>query len=268
MASNDKHLKDVIDSPEELLGYLKERARRHTHYKYYGSYATIQKIIDNGHLLLSRGTNWNDTHDREQFQTSLPGFVRFGTCLSFSLSESVAMWMLYGGTQKDGAMIDLRPTDITSIMRQTKFELGHLGPSGFSPIETVSSGCSIYPLDVLYLGEEDNGGGYTVRRSPESLRGMTDAPTGDGILIKSYPWSYENEVRLVLDVPEAYVSQEMTHAWIPLGWNGANFSGRAYLAPNSRRSDAPGFQSSKLRGEIDWDVCSGCTFKEAAGAVG
>lgn len=260
MAAESRNLRDVIDDPASLLSYLKERGRNHNHFKYYGTYDTISKIVDKRHLLLSRGLNWNDTDDRRRFQTSLPGYVRFGTCLSFSVSENVAMWMLYGGTQRDGAMIDLRRADITAMMGLQEFELGHMGPTGFVREATFSEGCSLYPIDVLYVGENDDGATFAVRRSDESLRAQKVSPAFDGVLTKSYPWLYENEVRLVLDVPAGSVKDSMTHAWIPLGRSSEGLLQRAYLAPNSTRAD-DSYQRSRLQGRIDWDICRGCEFR-------
>lgn len=262
MATNPDRLKTVISDPDKLIQYLKERAENHPHFKYYSNYETISKIINSRHLLLSRGDNWNDTLDREQFRDSLSGYVRFGTCLSFSISENVAMWMLYGGTQKDGAMVDLRKRDVADMSALSTFELGRLGEGGFTTLKTVSEGCALYPLDVLYIGQNDNGDGWSAKRADERVIKIDEEPKVRGLLTKSYAWSYENEVRLVLDVPEELVDDTITHAWIPLKCASDELKKRAYLAPNSTRKNS-GFRKSTLQGKIDWDICRGCAYRKS-----
>lgn len=86
---------------EEYVKHLREKGKNHTNYKIYSYGTRITDIIDETTLYLSDGQRWNDRIDRDNFcRKDQPR--RFARCFSFSKSENVAMWMLYGGMKKMG----------------------------------------------------------------------------------------------------------------------------------------------------------------------
>lgn len=116
-------LRDCYGDLECLEAYLSTKATNHNSYKHYTRLSTAQKIIESGKLLLTDGSGWNDRCDSEQLNRAAYDKKYFATCFSFSISESVAMWMLYGGTHGDGAMLNLLPKDMSQIMKAKEVDL-------------------------------------------------------------------------------------------------------------------------------------------------
>lgn len=259
--NNDKKksLESVVYDAEALYNYLIDKGRNHNHYKYYSRFNVIYSIINDRCLYLTKGDNWNDLYDRLAFSDSAEGFVRFGTCFSFSTSENVAMWMLYGGVNRDGAMLDFTRKDANHILSLDVFELGYRDEEwDFSMVQSISAGCRVFFEDILYCGEGDNG--VSVKRSDERVDGLSTVPERDGMLKKSYPWAYENEVRLVLEVPEDEIGVNIECARLPLSRSSDELRGLAFLAPNSTLRGT-GFNGSRLRGKMEWNICHGCSYE-------
>ncbi len=256
--TEQRRLSDAISDPEELWTYLKHKANRHNSYKHYTTADRIQSIVTGQSILLSRGEGWNDLNDGLQFLGKVDGCVRFGACFSYSISENIAMWMLYGKGGKNGAMLDLTPTMMKSIVAQEEFELGSLDTdNAFAPETTVRTldGCTFYLVDVLYCGESN--GEYALKRSDERVDHIKNLPDSHKLIVKSYPWSYENEVRLILEVPEQCVPGNADFARISLKTDEASLKKRIYAAPNNKNTDL-GYCRSRLKGKVNWDICQNC----------
>lgn len=256
-----RRLSNVITDPEELWTYLKDKANRHNSYKHYTTADRIQRIVTGQSILLSRGEGWNDLKGGLQFLDKVDGRVRFGACFSYSISENIAMWMLYGRGGKNGAMLDLTPTMMKSIVAQEEFELGHLETDNAfvhgATVRTLDD-CTFYLVDVLYCGESN--GEYTLKRSDERVDHIKDLPDSHKLIVKSYPWSYENEVRLILEVPEQCVPGNADFARISLKTDEASLKKRIYVAPNNE-GNGLGYCRSRLKGKVDWDICQNCSRK-------
>ncbi len=257
-------LQDVLDDPDRLWAYLKARGANHNSYKYYSNVDRIGQIIDSESICLSLGDRWNDYDDRKSFATAVKGMIRFGVCFSFSISENVAMWMLYGGVEKKGAMLDLTRKMMKEITSQSEYKLGYLSEKDeFICCKQVTrdDGCELYLADILYCGKAANEG-YSVKRSDERVDDRAQEPNDTRLLIKSYPWSYENEVRLILEVPERLVAGNVELARISLKSDKDSLKSRAYLAPNNQTRGL-GYNRSKIKGTIDWDLCRHCSLRAA-----
>ena len=247
-------LKEALASGGDLEEYLGRKATNHNHYKYYSGYERIRSLVDGECLYLGLSDRWNDVRDRG-FSHGPKGVTRFALCMSFSASESMAMWMLYGGVTKDGAMLELMRGDVRRLLGQDSFELGFFDGGRFERVQELSEGCRIYATDVLYCAENEDGT-HTVKRSDERVDGLASVPDGSSVVAKAYPWNYENEVRIVLEVPTETVSGRVHFARLPLHKSREGLLERAFLAPdNTTRS---GFCRSGLRGFVEWDLCAAC----------
>lgn len=262
MDKKNSLLKSAIKGDTDLFDYLTSKGSHHNHYKHYSNVSSISRIIEQRCLYLTRGDNWNDLDDRHSFHKMSEDRLRFGACLSFSVSENIAMWMLYGGTSKSGAMIDLTKGDASSILSLTEFKAGYLDEKGkFADVTllTKNEGCDLYFVDVLYCGKDDDGL-FSARRSDECAYELEALPSRHNVTTKSLPWSYENEVRLVLEAPASLVPDNVELIRIPLSKTSEELKARAYLAPNNETKGS-GFNRSKLKGSLDWDICKRCSLK-------
>ena len=146
----EDHLSDACKNQENLYKYVTDKALQHRNFKHYVSdIKRINNIVKEGALFLSDGTNWNDIDDRNAFcntpSTNIneKNYRMYGLCLSFSSSENVAMWMLYGGMHKKGAMIDITPSSINQLIngQQIQIELGNFEGSKWVPEQIGRASC-------------------------------------------------------------------------------------------------------------------------------
>ena len=111
-------------SSSTLINYLEERGINHNNYKVYTREERLSSWKSEGGFFLNDGASWNDIDDRLRLNPKGEKQKRFGTCFSFSRSENVAMWMLYGRMTHTGIMVDFLPTDIKNIIRTETISLG------------------------------------------------------------------------------------------------------------------------------------------------
>ena len=82
MSGTDK-MAENISSSEELLDFLKRRARKHNNLKTYGAYDNIRPIVEEGVLRLSNGEKWNDKLDSSIFQQKAMSIFNSESALHF-----------------------------------------------------------------------------------------------------------------------------------------------------------------------------------------
>ncbi len=257
---NDRSLKTVCQSSSLLDSYLEEKAANHNCYKTYSNSDRIQAWLDTGFFYLDDGSRWNDVHDRSTFNSEDAPVKRFGRCFSFSRSESVAMWMLYGGMRKKGAMLEFSKKQMRTLIESTDVvQLGNWEDNVFVPVITLRRGeFSLQLKDILYVGESDKG--IYLRRSSESVEGAPYSPTADlRHSVKTISWSYENECRLILTVTKDILpGKSVSSVRISLAplLSAKETTPAVYRAPNYQGVST--YRPSQLSGEIDWDLCWDC----------
>ena len=258
-SSSVEHLKGYDD----ILSYLASRGEAHYHYKHYVTRARALSILENNAIFLTDGSKWNDTFDREHFNPKFLTTKRFGTCFSASSEESIAMWMLYGGTDGNGAMIDFDRQTLTSAMQRESFECGTINDLGeFTVITTLpASKVQLDLVDILYF---KTGKTNKVEIGRSSLKGglyklSTDIFPSIKQLVKHRSWSYENEVRLVATISKLDLEGNASRIKcikIPLDLDRMFIENRFFDSPVS--DDGGCFRESELSGTVEWNLCSSC----------
>ena len=194
-------LKDCIGSSRILSDALMQNGATHKNYKMYTSMERALGLLLSGHLYLFDGGNWNDVNDRKIMKDK----GAFAKSFSWSTTENVAMWMLYGeGNGKKGAMLNFYPSTMKELIAAKKMELGKFGSNGkFTPAVTLHAGddYNIFITDVIYTEDCKNG---KVRLTLGDDHRTADKAVldGDNIFCKKYPWSYEKECRLVVNLSD------------------------------------------------------------------
>lgn len=263
--NSDSKLADFLDSPERLGQYLMYKAKHHRHFKWYTRQEFIESDLSNDCIIINDGNNWNDTFDKKSFN-SIDGVTRFGLCLSYSKSESVAMWMLYGGMGKTGAMIDFPLKFINEILKTKVIELGVIDADtgSFKKLQELKDDqFSISLVDVIYVAEQEDGY-YTIKKSDKTEENVEanviDSYNG---IKKNFPWNYETECRLIVEVKNDVISPSAKGAdniKIHIDSFKDKVDGRIFHAPNyDSSSKGYKFKKSNLNGEINWDLCLRCT---------
>lgn len=259
-----KPMNDAINlkTAVNLQDYLEKKAETHNFYKLYSTEERIENNIHERALFLSDGTTWNDCVDREKLNC-IKGQKSFALCFSFSASESVAMWMLYGGMKKRGAMINFNQKMIIEAFKKNQsIELGFFENGHFVLVQKLFKGSYKLRLtDVLYYGEsKKNKGAYRVRRSDEyddsfDLNKFIVLPQ----CLKKYSWSYENECRLIVSIDKQLIHNDNINTVkfpLPLAISSQDIEKRVILSPNY--NGYKNWKKSELTTEMDWDLCKGC----------
>ena len=259
MEGAGKKLDNLVESGVKLSQGLKDLVNDHRCYKYYSYLGRIERILDDGSLVLTNGDRWNDKVDKRSFNSDSYPFVRFGICLTFSRSENVAMWAIYGKKRDGapGAMINFSRNQLREIVQS----VGEIELLNFSGSDLVSLGFlrkdsfDIYLQDVLYVDEKETGK-VTIKRSDE--RKAVDShllEDDEDLITKSYPWFFENECRLIVkidrnclktsDIVEAVRVQIPKSLIDPL-------AKKVVLAPGASVDPGKVYSLSSLHGKIDW----------------
>jgi len=260
---------------EVFRTYSQERAVRHNRYRHYSQLDRIEMIANNGYIYLSDGRKWNDTNDRERFNPADLQGHRYGICFSWSPSENIAMWMLYGGMDNKGAALELSRSSFLKLGEASSVELGRfVDGKGFVSEKTLDkSSFSFEYYDVIYSDEVTND--RTVK-----LRHADDAPSIPGDIyshiteqnspmlkpyLKKYPWHYEEETRFVVSVHDGVSCIDFPFARVPLAMSSDILRKGIILSPTfvGDRKDYP---NSALFGEVDWDLCKGCKKRQSIDA--
>lgn len=256
------------DANMRVLGYSSAKGNRHHSYKHYASGRRIQQIIDGNALFLTDGSSWNDLVDRRRFNEPFMAKKNFGVCFSYAGEESVAMWMLYGGFDSNGAMIDFDQRKMKSICDYPEYECGYFGDEGFVSVRSLSRNeCKVSLIDVLYFGSQESDG-YCNLRHPSDVgaaRVPFEAVGALGHITKHASWSYEKEVRLVASIDRLSLGADFDRVAcvkVPLALDNEYVRERVYDSPVA---SAPlGYRKSILSGTVDWDLCKGCDHREAS----
>ncbi len=256
-----KSLKDVCNSAVELEAYLISKADNHNCYKTYSTVNRVQSWLDENYIYLDDGSGWNDVNDRNLFNSYRGNIKQFGRCFSFSKSESVAMWMLYGGLQKKGAMLEFSQKAMRELVNNTKqVVLGNWINHRFIPVVTLTEGqFRLFLKDILYIGDRDSRGVY-IKRSDEAVK---DAPPTviDQLerCTKHSAWSYENECRLILSVDKGLLANYPPASSAQVSLMDLAEKQKyltTYCAPNFEGTKP--YLPSRISGIIDWNLCKEC----------
>lgn len=283
-SSKDKEnrtLKSVCEATDELQVYLKEKAINHHNFKHYVSDITrVNRIYREGVLFLTDGSNWNDPDDKKAFTDFNSGRIeckRYGLCLSFSKSESVAMWMLYGGMQKKGAMIDINLRNIKQLLDQSnrpQVELGYFEKEEWNTVKRLNANeYKVELTDILYYDtnkkvDKEHELKYDIKRSDEKCscnqKVIDNAPL---LQKKVWAWNYENECRLIVEVDKKSISSltnsKISYARVEFPDKELfrkDVRERILLAPNFDECNIveDDFIPKKSTLKIDWDLCKNC----------
>lgn len=258
-SQSQEHFEEYRD----VLSFLAGRGGMHREYKHYATRARIAGILRSGALYLTDGTSWNDKYDREHFNPSFMSTKRFGACFSASSTESVAMWMLYGGMDGNGAMINFDRRTLQGAMGRESYECGWFDTAGKFQcfVELPADRLRLRLVDVLYFQNQADGNVAVGRSSLKEGRHVMSGRAFNGIgqIAKHQSWSYENEVRLVATIDKLDLVGKVSHVKcvkIPIDFDDAFVTGRVFDSPVS--DNEGNYRDSELRGTVDWNLCSGC----------
>lgn len=255
----DKKIKDNnIATIDEFEKYLSEKAKNHKNYKYYSKSKYVKTILTTNAVFLSDGKNWNDKLDSDNFVKSDETCYKYALCLSYSKSESVAMWLLYSGN--DGCMIDYNKKVIDCILNTEFISLGEFNGNVFVEKEKLNKkDFDIEIFDIVYYGEtkKEFKDKYYVRRSDEinqkfskNLIDTIDCKK------KKLSWSYENECRIIVSFKADLTKEKYSSLKIELPTECKELIlNSTYNSPNCKIGE---YKESLLKKDLNWNLCKDC----------
>lgn len=233
--------------------YLLKKARHHNHYKHYSKEYVIKNILDYKIINLMHGEEWNDLADKNN--EAKRGIAEYSMCFSYAKEESVAMWMLYQGAEKNGMMIDFCQKIMTNIIDKKENNIVKLIPKNNAKNNNgydVKS-YNICLKDVLY---KTKNGCY---HSEEYIDSKTKIDWKKQIT-KKYPWKYELECRLIVSINKKdfknieNFNDYMISIDIEEAMKGyeEKLKNRTYYSPNYCYKEKRKYKESELTGDVNW----------------
>lgn len=257
---------ESIPSYWQILDYLSKKGGNRKNYRHYVTGKRVQEILDGSAFFLTDGSSWNDKYDKRKFNPEFWDYKRFGICLSAATTESIAMWMLYGGLDGNGAMINFDRSTLRAAMSQEDYECGHFVNGKFEAVTTLSRHDIDFRLvDVLYFSDVRSDGSRTIERVGDDKKVIisSDAFTHIEQIAKHEAWAYETEVRLVATVRKDALQGNISDNFaikMPISVSDSFVRNRVFDSPVATKRG--GFHDSALLGTVDWDLCSQCEFKK------
>ena len=202
--NNQTGLTESSNDIDTLNSYLETKALKHNYYRTYETKEHFENILKTSCIYLTDGHNWADKDDFDKIQSD-KGSKAFVKCFSYAASESVAMWMLYGGINSGGSLVNYKRRLITDIVGNKDnycFEIQNEEKSWETIDKKYIKKIRLY--DVLYYSK--NSTGYSVKRSDEFVTIHNDISNVN--FIKKYPWNYEMECRLVVYLDKKYLKDK------------------------------------------------------------
>ena len=245
-------LKDCVQDSESLAKALRKNGESHIHYRMYTSMERAQGIILSGRLFLKNGASWNDIDDRKQMSSR----AVYATCFSTSTQENIAMWMLYGAERgKKGAAVVFKRSVIHSILNVPSVSLGYFDDYGkFVEKEQLKRDeYELYMTDIIYKEDCDNGKVNLTMRD-EHITVSESILNPKKIYFKEFPWSYENECRMVLEPKhKSIIDERLDTVMIEIPNLAMRKIKKDCVIRSPVYSGAEYGILSKLTGKVDWE---------------
>jgi len=194
-----------VKNVEELIEFLETKGINHNYYYHYTSWDSFVKIYTGRSFLLTRGNSLtiNDQHEALMKGSWNVWNRTYIGSFAFGSSENMAMWGLYGLPWEDAVRIAIPKDEMLSWIKNiSSVSLWDKGVKGNINSPKISL------TDIVYVGGNKgenflklthSGKSFTTSNVP-GLYGADTNPQMTGY-IKNYAWSYENEVRIRVELP-------------------------------------------------------------------
>ncbi len=199
------NIKNHIKSACDLLSCLRHCGEHHTSYKIYYSDCSIIDCIIKSKSIILRNNKYNDKIDENNIKDTSDGFLKFVICFTFSISENVAMWIVYSkkenGKFVKGAMIPFSKEMLKSIVdNNSKIEYGNFDGIKFN-YKGETTDFSIEMCDVIYYSKrKEDSNNYDIKKGDTKTECNIKTIDSLTYVKKYYPWNYENECRMIVKI--------------------------------------------------------------------
>ncbi len=200
---------------ENMIEYLQTKGSNHKMYYHYTNLDNAINIIKSGYWHLSLGDAMNDKHELTK-GTVEKWRKTYISSFAYGNGENMAMWGLYGLPWEDAVRIGIPGILMKEWISNVEnfFFINKKTDNSFE----YERGSVIKPLltDVAYVTGKNDDINYRIVRDRDAIR-LTNERTFSRInnldkitgYIKNAAWSYENEVRIKVELEEAMVNSKI-----------------------------------------------------------
>lgn len=200
--------REKFSKVEDMIEYLHAKGANHKMYYHYTNLDSAINIIKSGYWHLSLGDAMNDKQELTK-GTSEKWDKTYISSFAYGNGENMAMWGLYGLPWKDAIRIGIPGTLMKEWVNDVEsvFLVNKKIDNSFS----YENEMFIKPVitDVAYVSGKNNDEDYRIVRDRDTIC-LTNERTFSRInnldkitgYIKNAAWSYENEVRIKVELRE------------------------------------------------------------------
>lgn len=229
-----KQLKKYLENGDEkgfkveLPRLMRRSAKLRRTYYHYTDVDSFCKMFncDKGYLRFTRLTSMkiNDLHESRFKGCEKERGRIFIACFTFTSTENMAMWAMYGGKENTKKIRIAFPYNLLNELTGAEIFFEDDGGSYTKVDDSIRRKCEVYFTEVCYVkGLQDNLKGiyygdkfYSTRCFSGSNYDCTAEITGS---IKNEVWRYENEVRMIIKMPNNNFSDgEYLYIQLPHGF--------------------------------------------------
>ncbi len=161
-----------------------------TNFWYYTSFDTANKILESKRIYIRNIADMNDNDESEMHKQD-SGFIHC-LCLCNSNTEKIPMWYLYAGITGKGVSLGFTRTALLDLIDS----ITEVTTPDKSVVLKRGADFEIYYGWIFYRKTDDLSK-VMYRRKWYSLSEVNEFEK-DNYFIKSYPWEYEKEFRIVI----------------------------------------------------------------------
>ena len=184
----------------DFMKLLQKSARRHNQgWYHYTVMSSLMKMKSTSTALFSLISKSNDASEFDANRHYMMSF-------SFGSAESIAMWGIYGIPRKEAVRLKFSQTTISrwiENMKESRLEVYGVVPGrrlvdlSIHPLKVIVSDVAYYGKNAIVQHKDKK---YLVRDESKVDVSYNDSPLAP--YIKKWPWSYEQEVRVVVEFEE------------------------------------------------------------------
>ena len=178
----DEDVFNSINSTKELHNFLEMKGKNHKYYYHYTTWDTFIKIYENKYFLATNhlSKNLNDQHELRNKK----GDNLYHVSFSYGEAEIMPMWILYGIPKTQAVRIGIPKKNMKEWIAELQMD-----KKRFDMVTLT---------DIIYQNKKWYSRLNLHKNLPEKWK---DSPDLVGC-VKHYAWRYENEVRLLVSLPQ------------------------------------------------------------------
>jgi hypothetical protein len=179
-------------SVDDLLKQLRKSARLHKQgWYHYTTMSSLIRMVDTGY---ANFTLISESNDGSEFLANRHYMMSF----TYAKEESVALWGLYGVPKKEAVRLNFPYKKIMAWFNESEFEVYGLENGRRQSVEYLPK---VSMFDVAYYSH--NGlmlhKNKKIRLKDFEEKDITYDKLPLGPYVKKWPWSYEQEMRIVIE---------------------------------------------------------------------